>query len=135
MTMGTMIASLRREHGMTQAELARQMGVIDKAVSKWERDLSCPDIASVPKLAGVLEVSVEELLQAKAPPAGSGQTLRERIDRIVGLVLKAITVAMGVAVIVLSVLKKVDLYSVSTMLGLGLACAGVSLFGKEKEEL
>lgn len=40
MTMGTMIASLRREHGMTQAELARQMGVTDKAVSKWERGVS-----------------------------------------------------------------------------------------------
>ena len=89
----------------------------------------------MPKLAEVLEVSVEQLLQAKARPAGGGETVREKIDRIVGLVLKAIAVAMGVAVIVLSVLKKVDLYSVSTMLGLGLACAGVSLFGKEKEEL
>ena len=111
------------------------MGVTDKAVSKWERDLSCPDIASVPKLAEVLEVSGG----AAAPgqrharrAAGSGAG--KDPDRIVGLVLKAIAVAMGVAVIVLSVLKKVDLYSVSTMLGLGLACAGVSLFGRKKKE-
>lgn len=39
-TMGMTIASLRREQGMTQAELAAKMGVTDKAVSKWERDLS-----------------------------------------------------------------------------------------------
>ena len=36
---------------MTQLDLARKMGVTDKAVSKWERDLSFPDISSLPKLA------------------------------------------------------------------------------------
>lgn len=45
--------------------LARQMGVTDKAVSNWERDLSIPDVSSLPRLAGLLGVSVEELLQAK----------------------------------------------------------------------
>ncbi len=39
-TMGALIAQLRKEKGMTQLELAQQMGVTDKAVSKWERDLS-----------------------------------------------------------------------------------------------
>ena len=58
-TMGTMIAALRKEKGMTQLELAKELGVTDKAVSKWERDLSCPDISSIPKLAQVLGVSVE----------------------------------------------------------------------------
>ena len=49
-TMGMLIASLRKAQGMTQAELAERMQVTDKAVSKWERDLSCPDIQSLPKL-------------------------------------------------------------------------------------
>ena len=53
-TMGSMIASLRKEKGLTQLELAQMMNVTDKAVSKWERDLSCPDIASLPKLAEIL---------------------------------------------------------------------------------
>ena len=39
-TLGGMIAALRREKQLTQAELAEKMGVTDKAVSKWERDLS-----------------------------------------------------------------------------------------------
>ncbi len=53
-TLGMMIAELRKERGLTQMELAEKMGVTDKAVSKWERDLSCPDINSLPNLADVL---------------------------------------------------------------------------------
>ena len=60
---GSTIAALRKEKGMTQLDLAREMGVTDKAVSKWERDLSFPDVASLPKLAEVLGVSVDELLE------------------------------------------------------------------------
>lgn len=61
-TLGMMIAELRKEKGMTQLELAEKMGVTDKAVSKWERDLSCPDINSLPNLAEILGVSVDELM-------------------------------------------------------------------------
>lgn len=64
-SLGTMIRALRTERGMTQPDLARQRGVTDKAVSRWERDLSIPDVSSLPRLAGLLGVSVEELLQAK----------------------------------------------------------------------
>ena len=64
-TLGMMIAELRKEKGMTQLELAEKMGVTDKAVSKWERDLSCPDINSLPNLAEILGVSVDELIQIK----------------------------------------------------------------------
>ena len=64
-TLGMMISTLRKEKGMTQLELAEKMGVTDKAVSKWERDLSFPDISSIPKLAEIFEVSVDELMQVK----------------------------------------------------------------------
>lgn len=61
-TLGMMISSLRKEKGMTQLELAEKMRVTDKAVSKWERDLSFPDINSIPKLAEIFEVSVDDLM-------------------------------------------------------------------------
>lgn len=64
-TLGMMISSLRKEKGMTQLELAEKMGVTDKAVSKWERDLSLPDINSIPKLAEIFDISVDELMQVK----------------------------------------------------------------------
>lgn len=53
---------------MTQLELADKMGVTDKAVSKWERDLSCPDVNSIPKLAEIFEISVDELMQVRELP-------------------------------------------------------------------
>lgn len=79
-SLGTMIRALRTERGMTQLDLARQMGVTDKAVSNWERDLSIPDVSSLPRLAELLGVSVEELLQAKgvAREGGRGRTRRPR---------------------------------------------------------
>lgn len=55
-TFGGTIAKLRREKGMTQAELAEKMCVTDKAVSKWERDLSFPDVGTIPKLAQLSSV-------------------------------------------------------------------------------
>ncbi|NLR04849.1 helix-turn-helix domain-containing protein [Streptococcus mutans] len=64
-TLGMMISSLRKEKGMTQLELAEKMRVTDKAVSKWERDLSFPDINSIPKLVEIFEVSVDDLMQVK----------------------------------------------------------------------
>ena len=63
-SIGEMISSLRKGKGMTQNDLAEKMNVTDKAVSKWERNLSCPDVNSIPKLAEILGTTVEELLNA-----------------------------------------------------------------------
>ncbi len=62
-TLGMMITELRKEQGMTQLQLAEKMGVTDKAVSKWERDLSCPDINSLPNLAAIFDISIDDLMQ------------------------------------------------------------------------
>lgn len=68
--MGAFICELRKEKGLTQKQLAEHLHVTDKAVSKWERELGCPDITTLPLLAQVLGVSASELLEcqrAKAP--------------------------------------------------------------------
>ena len=61
-TLGSYIRSLRTQNGMTQAQLGDIVGITDKAVSKWERDLSYPDIAMFPKLADTLGVTVDDML-------------------------------------------------------------------------
>lgn len=68
-TMGQIIAAKRKELGMTQMELAERMGVTDKAVSKWERDLSYPDVNSLPKLAEIFGMTVDQLMQIKTESA------------------------------------------------------------------
>ena len=78
-TFGSRISALRKEKGMTQSALAEKMGVTDKAVSKWERDLSFPDVGSLPKLAQIFELSVDELLQGTpGPEGGDGRGKRRR---------------------------------------------------------
>lgn len=65
------VTNLRKEAGMTQKQVANKLQVTDRAVSKWERGLSYPDITLMEPLAAVLGVGVEELLtcQRKETPA------------------------------------------------------------------
>ena len=81
-TIGKRIAQLRKEKGFTQEELAQQMEVSAQAVSKWENDLTCPDISSLPKLAKLLDVTVDELLSGKEEQAPLAQVVpvEERKD-------------------------------------------------------
>lgn len=132
-TLGMMISSLRKEKGMTQLQLAEKMGVTDKAVSKWERDLSFPDINSIPKLAEVFEISVDELMQVKTETKENMS--KNKIDEIVDTVLKGVGVAMGIAVTVLSVLGELEANTAFVMLGIGLASISIyQLKGKQEEK-
>ena len=114
-SIGETIANLRKQKGMTQSELAEKMNVTDKAVSKWERDLSCPDINTISKLADILDVSVDELLKAKKQDYSNN-----KIKDLINLILKAVAIAMGIGVVVLNILEKIEVKSSIIMLGLSL---------------
>ena len=62
---GAFIRDRRLQLELTQQQLADKLGVTDKAVSKWERSVSYPDITILRELADALEVSVSELLAGK----------------------------------------------------------------------
>ena len=64
-TIGKRISSARRELSMTQEGLAEAMGVSAQAVSKWENDISYPDISLISKLAKTLGMTTDELLSGK----------------------------------------------------------------------
>ena len=128
-SIGKTISFYRKQLGLTQNELAEKMNVTDKAVSKWERDLSCPDINTISKLAEVLNISVEDLLSAKEQKKTSDNS-----KDLIGLIFKAISIAMGIAVVVLNVLEKVDVKSSLVMLGIGLTSIGIYLLDKNESE-
>ena len=126
-TFGEMISSLRKERNMTQNDLAEKMNVTDKAVSKWERNLSCPDVNSIPKLAEILGVSVEELINAQTKQ-DKGQ-----IDDIINIALIGVGLAMGICIVVTSILKQIDTNSAITMLGIGMSCLAIYLLKNKNE--
>ncbi len=59
--MGARISARRRDKGLTQEALANILGVSNQAVSKWEGDICCPDIALLPQLVDALEMTLDEL--------------------------------------------------------------------------
>lgn len=59
--LGSNIVRLRKERGMTQEQLANALGISYQAVSKWETANSCPDISTLPLLADLFQVSLDEL--------------------------------------------------------------------------
>jgi transcriptional regulator with XRE-family HTH domain len=133
---GTMVAQLRKEQGMTQLDLAEKMGVTDKAVSKWERDLSFPDVNSLPKLAEIFCVSVDELMQNKVASQNDIQV--KKLNKMVTLILRAVAMAMGIAVAVLCFQaqfqgNQMELNEIGGMLGIGLACLAISLLSQGEE--
>ena len=78
-SIGNRIKQLRKSRGMTQDQLAERVGVSPQAVSKWENDISSPDISLLPRLAEIFQVTVDSLLGmpekieiVPAPPRSSG---------------------------------------------------------------
>lgn len=66
---GHFVAQLRKEHALTQKELADRLHVTDKAVSKWETGKGFPDLKLLEPLAQILDVSLVELLQGERTPS------------------------------------------------------------------
>ncbi|MCD7776122.1 MAG: helix-turn-helix domain-containing protein [Firmicutes bacterium] len=64
-TLGSRIVDSRKRCKMTQEELSERLGVTAQAVSKWENDISCPDITLLPKLSSIFGISVDELLSGR----------------------------------------------------------------------
>ena len=64
-SIGQFIAALRKANGMTQRQLAEKLNVSDKAVSRWERDESAPDLMLIPVIAEIFGVTSDELLRGE----------------------------------------------------------------------
>lgn len=77
-SMGSFMASLRKERRMTQAELAEKLGVSDKAVSRWERDDSAPDISLLLTIADIFSVTTDELLKGER---NNKQEIGSKLDK------------------------------------------------------
>lgn len=78
--LGRNIAAFRKRYGMTQAALAEKINFSDKAVSKWERGESIPDVLTLTELAGLFHITVDDLLKDhNALPENVG-----RVEKVMG---------------------------------------------------
>ncbi|ARK23623.1 XRE family transcriptional regulator [Sporosarcina sp. P37] len=62
---GELIYSLRKEKGLTQKQLADQLHISDRTISKWERGYGCPDVTLLPSLSELLGVNIENILDGE----------------------------------------------------------------------
>ena len=123
-TLGQKIAELRKAKNMTQLELANQLNITDKAVSKWERDISCPDITVFPKLAEILGVSVDELLQTNTVDKAANDKNKD----IVNLVLKVLPIGLSIGVLVLTFMNQLTCEDAVSLLGIAVLALSVKDF-------
>lgn len=65
---GQLIYKLRKEKNMTQKELAEQLNISDKTISKWERGMGCPDVSLLGELSNILGVEIEKILTGELNP-------------------------------------------------------------------
>lgn len=88
MQVGCNIAACRKKAGMTQAELAMKLNYTDKAVSKWERGESVPDLPTLVQLAELFDISLESLTaDPNALPENTG-AVQQTMGRVVEKTLK-----------------------------------------------
>lgn len=133
--LGTIIAELRKMKGLTQHELGMIVGVGDRAVSKWERGITHPDISMLSDIAKALDVKTSYLVDSlnnnniKSSNAKKIAKKKEK-NNLPELIYKATGLAMAVGVIVLNALDKLEVKSAINLLGIGLFATCLSLFKK-----
>ncbi len=80
---GSFVAALRKEKGLTQKELADQLYISNKAVSKWETGVTVPDIAMLVPLSEVLGVTVTELLKCQRLPREESRQAEDMVKTVI----------------------------------------------------
>ena len=101
-TLGKRIMSLRKAAGMTQEQLAEKLGVSPQAVSKWENDVSCPDITAIPLIASIFGITSDELLGIKPPetPQAPKETAKKSSSSQGGTGLGILMIVLGAAFLI-----------------------------------
>ena len=81
MTLGQRLQTLRLAVGWSQEQMAERLAVTRQTVSKWERDLSAPDVASLALLSDLFEISLDELIRGEKAEPGTRMLDLEQMAR------------------------------------------------------
>lgn len=102
------IIDLRKSMSLTQAELAQKLNYTDKAVSKWERAESVPDVAVLKEIANIFDVNVDYLLQAEHKENYQVISKQKRHDHLIITLLSASLVFLIATVLFVSLESTLD---------------------------
>ncbi|MDE6868800.1 MAG: helix-turn-helix domain-containing protein, partial [Clostridia bacterium] len=141
---GKFIQEIRKEHSLTQRELAEKLNVSDKTISKWETGNGLPEVSLMLPLCSLLEISVNELLSGerldeKQYHKNAEQNIMDLLKQkaeakkkiIMGVIIVLITILAGVTLIVISGLIDMQIWLRILLIviallivgtGIGLAC-------------
>ncbi len=123
------LSALRKKKGWTQLELAERLNYSDKAVSKWERGESLPDVTILKQISDLFEVSVDYLLVSDHEPTAVPVSKRKRRNRAMITGISAVTVWLIASIVYFSLgfLESVTAWSWITFLAAVPACCIVVL--------
>ena len=131
-TVGTLISKLRKEKGMTQQELADKLQITDKAVSKWERGLACPDISVLPQVAEILGVNVDDLLST--PKTDRWHSFKELnkddVKEMFFLLCRCVSLAFAVGGLTIFLMGKLSTSALAIMLCIAVALLSIISFDR-----
>ena len=131
-TVGTLISKLRKEKGMTQQELADKLQITDKAVSKWERGLACPDISVLPQVAEILGVNVDDLLST--PKTDRWHSFKELnkddVKEMFFLLCRCVSLALAVGGLTIFLMGKLSTSVLAIMLCIAVALLSIISFDR-----
>ena len=122
---GKFIANLRKEKNMTQQELAKKLGVTDRAISKWENGRGLPDYSLLQDLCDTLSISINELFSGEKLSKGDYKTkAEENMSKLINdnySEKKKINwiIAISVAVVYLSISILFDIWAYSWIIWVG----------------
>lgn len=128
MNLGKNISERRKSMGMTQEELADKLGVSPQAVSKWENNLSCPDIALLPEISKLFGVSVDELLGVM-PASSKTETVNENSEKTEPEAVNADPVFSGKKATKILITRELDGKVTTVKVPLGIVRFGLNISG------
>lgn len=113
-TIGEKINTLRKQRNMTQDELAEKMGVSSQAVSKWEKDMSIPDLPVLIELSDFFHVSLDELVKEKEDsvqliPEGQRKDIDEMLLRVNVHTVKGDKVRVNLPLALVKIASQMDM--------------------------
>ena len=110
---GKLIADLRKQKGMTQQELGDKIGVGFRAVSKWERGLTLPDIDNINELSKILGITSDELLTGELNKENKIKDKNKKSSKFIKIIITVITLIAIILALIIYHNNKTYAYNIS----------------------